>query len=178
MVKKLLIALATLLMLASCEKDPFEAFLEQESYENKTGLIFDFYPIEFVFRVTNAQGQNLFDESTPNNWLSKTFYATFDGKDYFWPPVPTKHYLAVLKGFYIYPQDWYPEPVEALLRFGELDRTKKWDTSLHLFWPDGSKDVIKIQNAMRWNEEGEPEFYTAIKPNGNPVENYIIDLKK
>lgn len=117
-----------MLVLASCEKDPFDEFLKQDSYGPKPGMIWDMSPIEFVLEVTDAQGHNMFDKATPNNWLSEPFSATFDGASF--------------------------------------------------QWPDGSKDKIRVQHAMRWTRDGNPEYYTAFKVNGVPVDGYLIHLTK
>ncbi len=175
--------LAVALTLISCEKestdptDPFEAFLNKPSYSPKPGMIWDIYPVEFLFVVTDARGNDLFDESTPDNWLSKPFSATFEGQKFLWPSTATKHYLAILKGFYIYPKS-YTQSAEVLLRFGELDSTKKWDTDLIVTWPDGSRDVIRVQHAFRWDISGDPESYTGFKVNGVPIEGRLIRLTK
>ena len=180
--KKFLYILAAVLLLASCEKDPFEEFLAKKSHSSAVHAIWDIAPLELAFEVTDRQGNNLFDESTPGNWLATPFLATFDGKEFRWPvstpEVGTKAVLAVLKGFYINPQWWYPESDGVYLRFGKLDRTEKWDTQLRINWPDRSVDVIWIRNAFRWDEEGYPDYYTEIKVNGKPVEGPIIRLAK
>ena len=160
--------------LVSCEEDPFNAFLNQESYRPDSD--WDIYPVNVHFMVTDTQGRNLFDESTPDNWLTKSFSATFDGKEFVWPSAPTKFYLATLKGFYMNP--YYPIDHRATLFFGELDGLKKWDTDLCITWPDGSKDKIRVQHAIRWTKEGWPDSYTGFKVNGVPVEGDVIYLTK
>ena len=82
-----------------------------------------------------------------------------------------------IKGFYIFPSSYTGSDV-VYLRFGELDGTKKWDSDLCISWPDGSKDKIRVQHAMRWNQEGYPEYYTAFKVNGVPVDGWLIHLTK
>ena len=174
---------ALMLSSVSCEKDPFNAFLDQKSYDPKAGLIVDFNPIQIGFIVTDGQGRNLFDESTPGNWLSEPLSATFDGRTfkgvhrYDWPGPETKAYLAELKGFYIYPS-WYTQAEEVILIFGEIDGAEKWDSDLTVSWPDGSKDVIMVQHALRWNAEGYPESYTGLKVNGRRIDGRTIRLTK
>lgn len=181
MMKKILYILAAVLLLTSCEKDPFQAFLAKGSNSPSGNMIWDIGPVELIIEVKDKQGNNLFDESTPGNWLETPFLATFDGKEFRWPAslpwAGTKAYLATLRGFYIYPQ-WYLPTDEVYLRFGELDGTKKWDTDLCIFWPDGSRDVIRVQHAFRWNETGYPEFYTGYKVNGIPVEGRLLRFTK
>ena len=175
--------LAAVLTLISCGKDSkdsdetFEAFLNKPSYSPKPGMIWDIYPVEFLFVVTDARGNDLFDESTPDNWLSKPFSATFEGQEFLWPKTATKAYRARLMGFYIYPKS-YTQSDEVVLRFGELDGTKKWDTDLRITWPDGSRDVIRLQHAFRWDISGDPESYTGFKVNGVPIEGRLIRLTK
>jgi len=175
--------LAAALTLISCGKDlndsdeTFEAFLNKPSYSPKPGMIWDIYPVEFLFVVTDARGNDLFDESTPDNWLSKPFSATFEGQEFLWPTTPTKYYLALLRGFYIYPKS-YTMSDKVILRFGELDGTQKWDSDLRITWPDGSRDVIRVQHAFRWDINGNPDGYTGFKVNGVPVEGRLIRLTK
>lgn len=179
--KKFLYILAAVLLLASCEKDPFEEFLAKKSHGSAVDAIWDITPLELAFEVTDRQGNNLFDESTPGNWLDTPFLATFDGQEFTWPAslpwAETKAYFAVLRGFYIYPK-WYTESDDVLLQFGELDGAGKWDADLHIYWPDRSQDVIRVQHAFRWNKKGQPEQFTALKVNGKPVEGPIIRLAK
>ena len=68
MIKRILLGIVALLTFVSCEKQ---------------GMIYDIYPVEFVFEVTDSHGNNLFDESTPGNWLQEPFSATFDGKEFY-----------------------------------------------------------------------------------------------
>lgn len=180
--KKILWILTAVLTLASCEKgqpwleDPFEAFKSKKSYSPKSGMIWDIMPVDYVMVVTDADGNNLFDESTPGNWLKTPFSATFDGKEFQWPNERTKEYLAILSGFYIYPS-WYTLSDEVILRFGELDGTDTWDTDLCITWPDGSQDTIRLQHAFRWDKDGNPDTYTGFKLNGEAVEG-IVRLTK
>jgi len=180
--KKFLYILAAVLLLASCEKDPFEEFLAKKSYGSRTDMIWDFAPLTLAFEVTDGQGNNLFDESTPGNWLDTPILATFDGQEFSGPVsapwLETKAYLAILRGLYLVP-NWYTESDDdVLLMFGELDSTKKWDADLHIYWPDRSQDIIRIQHAFRWDITGDPEQFTAIKVNGKPLQERIIRLTK
>ena len=172
--------LAAVLTLISCGKDsddPFEAFQRKPSFSPRLGIIWDIAPVEFLFVVTDAKGNDLFDESTPDNWLSKPFSATFEGQEFLWPSAATKAIAARLIGFYIYPKS-YTQSDEVLLRFGQLDGTKTWDTDLKISWPDGSRDVIRVQHAFRWDISGDPESYTGFKVNGVPIEGRLIRLTK
>lgn len=178
--KRILFFVAGLLMLVSCEEDPFRAFMNKGSYSPSSGMIWDIGPVEIILDVTDRDGNSLFDESTPGNWLSTPFSATFEGQEFTWPAylpwAQTKAYLATLRGFYVFPS-WYM-PTNTYLRFGELDGTKTWDTDLRIAWPDGSKDRIRVQHAFRWDQNGYPDQYTGFKLNGVPVSGNIIHLKK
>ena len=162
MKKRFLLAIVALLAFVSCQKQD---------------IIYDIYPVVFVFEVTDAKGDNLFDESTPGNWLQQPFSATFDGKEFLWPPVQTKEYLATLFGFYIYPKSYTKSDV-VFLRFGELDGAKDWDTDLIISWPDGSQDIIRVKHTCRYSLFGEPKTHTKFKLNGEPVDGGLIRLKK
>ena len=166
MKKRFLLAIVALILglltLGSCQKQ---------------GMIYDIYPVEFVFEVTDAHGNNLFDESTPGNWLQEPFSATFQGKEYLWPSVQAKAYLAELRGFYIYPK-WHTTSDVVFLRFGEVDGAKNWDTDLTISWPDGSQDIINVKHTCRYNMSGAPKTKTKFKVNGEPVDDRLIRLKK
>lgn len=172
--KRVLLLIFVSLLLISCEEDPFNAFLSKGSFEpnsEMSEMIIDMTPVVVRIEVTDTQGRNLFDESTPGNWLTRSFSATFDGKEFVWPSAPTKFYFAMLKGFYL-------EPNRATLFFGELDGLNKWDTDLCITWPDGTKDTIRVQHAFRWTEEGWLDSYTGFKVNGVPVVGDVISLTK
>lgn len=174
MMKKFSVAwvlLAFLLLLTSCKAEPVETPLDEED------PIWDIAPVEVILVVTDAQGNNLFDASTPGNWLSEPFSATFNGEEFQWPPARTREYFAELKGFYIYPSG-YSQSKEVFLRFGELDGERNWDTDLSISWPDGSEDVIRVQHTFRWGKKGPETYHTAFKLNGTPVEGEIVRLKK
>ena len=177
-ISTILMSLSAILLLASCERG---ALGNENNNASNSGMIWDIAGVELVLVVSDAQGNNLFDESTPGNWLETPFTAKFDGQVFSWPhSLPwagTKAYLAHLDGFYIFPQ-WYMQTDEVYLRFGELEGTKKWDTDLTIFWPDGSMDTIRIQHSFRWDEHGYPEIYTGYKVNGATVDGRIIRIKK
>ena len=174
--RRLIYTLALVLAVTSCEKDPFETFLGKKSYSPRTDTIWDIGPVCVMMEVTDSLGNNLFSDSNPNNWLQKDFSASFNGEDFYWPSSSTKAYLAILKGLYLYPDPKWEKTDKVCLCFGELDGTAKWDSDLHIYWPDGSNDKIRIQHAFRWDEDGNPDFYTGFKLNGMPIQGSIIHL--
>ena len=175
--KRVLSLIFVTLLLVSCEEDPFNAFLKKGSFSPKESLEFDMTPVVVRIEVTDTQGRNLFEESTPGNWLTSSFSATFDGTEFVWPSAQTKVYLAWLKGFYLDPV-LIAQSHKTILFFGELDGLNKWDTDLCITWPDGTKDTIRVQHAFRWTKEGWPDSYTGFKVNGIPVEGDVIYLTK
>jgi len=165
-------------LLASCTKDQPEEPVEDDPVNM---IIWDITPVYVVFDVTNSKGENLFDETTPDNWLTSSFSATFEGKEFFWPAPKSKAYLAILKGFYLEPYYMSNTPRrDYVLRlcFGELDGTKDWDADLSITWPDGSVDVISVFHTFKWTEDNDPDYYTKITVNGEPVEGRVVSLKK
>jgi len=186
--KKLLISVLMLLALSSCGKlqdDPFERFLAQRSYHPKSGMIWDFSPTEVRITLSDSQGNDLLDPKNEGGWYNLPISATFDGKTFEGinkssikhDDLQTKYYLATLRGFYMYPL-WYTHTDRYILYFGELDSADKWDHDLVISWPDGTKDVIRVQHAFRWDINGNPDMYTGFKLNGKAVEGGIIRLQK
>jgi len=186
--KKVLLSALLLMALTSCGKlfsdDPFEQFLAKPSYSPKSGWIWDFSPTVFQMMLSDSEGNDLLDPDFEGNWLDRPVVGTFEGKTYegiatkaALPEPQTKMYLAIIKGFYIYSLD-YTYTDQYILNFGELDSADKWDSDLVIDWPDGTRDVIRVQHAFRWKLNGDPEFYTGFKLNGEPVEGNIIYLQK
>ena len=188
MKKNLLMALL-LTALVSCTKfysdDPFEQFLAKPSYSPKSGMMWDFTPVKVPITLTDSEGHDLLDPQFEGNWLSKRIIGSFDGETYEGiethlspaAEAQTKMVLAIVEGFSVYPLD-YTGTDRYILYFGDLDAADKWDTDLAIAWPDGSRDVIRVQHASRWKFDGNPEFYTGYKLNGEPVEEIIIRLQK
>ena len=172
--KKVLSLLFVFLVLVSCEEDPFNAFLKKENFGPLPRDILDGYipSVNFIFEVTDAQGNNLFNESTSGNWLSKSFSATFEGKEFLWPDDQIEAYIPA----HPLPRGFFRN--NSYLFFGRLDEEETWNTDLCISWPDGSKDRIRVQHAFRWTKEGNTESYTGFKVNGVPVEGDIIHLTK
>lgn len=186
--KRTILLLAGLLALVSCGKDyddPFEEFLSRPSYHPKSGMIWDFSPTEVRIQLSDSQGNDLLDPKNEGGWYNLPISATFDGKTFEGinksaikhDELQTKYYFATLRGFYMYPL-WYTRTDRYILYFGEMDSVDKWDHDLVISWPDGTKDVIRVQHAFRWKLSGDPEMYTGFKLNGTPVENGIIPIRK
>lgn len=187
--KKILLSSLLVMALASCGQsasdDPFEQFLAQTSYQPKSGAIWDFSPTVFQIMLSDSEGNDLLDPRFEGNWLRGPVSATFNGKTYEGIETKgigldedqTKMYLAIIKGFYVYPLE-YTQTERYVLCFGELDSAEKWDSDLSITWPDGTMDVVRVQHAFRWKRDGRPEFYTGFKLNGEPVEDKMIYITK
>jgi len=164
--ERVIYLIAVLLATASCEKDPFDAFLDEI---NNNPFEYDdpnIPSLSFVFDVTNAIGEKLFDESTQDNWIDGPISATFRGKEYHWPQTESS------------PLRFYMNLEANALLFGDLNGGRKWDDDLSISWPDGSKDVIRVQHAIGKDKNGNIRGYTAFIVNGILNEDYDIHLQK
>ena len=109
----------------------------------------DWAPIVIYIKVSNADGQNLLDPATPNNFVDKEISAEWMEETYvadsvsFWEKQhTTRVYLPEMKGLMYVTKDGEP-----MLYFGELAGDGDYDDEpLTIHWPDGSKDVITIKN--------------------------------
>ena len=112
-------------------------------------IIQDWVPIEIYVKVSNAEGQNLLNPATPNNFVDKEISAEWMEETYvadsvsFWEKQhTTRVYLPEMKGLMYITKDGEP-----MLYFGELAGDGDYnDEPLTIRWPDGSTDVITIKN--------------------------------
>lgn len=130
--KSMLLMVATSVMLVSCDPP-----------------IMDWYPIRIYVKISNAEGQNLLDSVTPNNFLDKEISAEWMGDTYIADTVSlwekqhmTRMYLPVMDGLMYVTRNG-----EQMLYFGELAGDGDYDDEpLTIHWPDGSTDVITVKN--------------------------------
>ena len=131
--RSMLLMVVTSLMFISC--NPF--------------IIQDWAPIEIYVKVSNAEGQNLLDSTTQNNFLNKEVSAEWRGEAYVADTISwrekqhmTRTYLPMMNGLMYVTKDGEP-----MLYFGEIAGDGDYnDEPLTIHWPDGSKDVITIKN--------------------------------
>lgn len=139
--------------------------------------IWDINPVKIQMEVVDAQGRNLFDETTPGNWNGSEISATFEGESYTFPTADTKAYLAILYGLYVEPHGGSTGSTYPVLTFGELDGTQERNSDLVISWPDGSEDIISVHREFRWKHNGDPDGETAWKLNGKETESPIRIVK-
>ena len=109
----------------------------------------DWAPIVIYIKVSNADGQNLLDPATPNNFVDKEISAEWMGETYVADTVSlwekqhtTREYLPWMNGLM-----YISKNGEQMLYFGELAGDGDYDDEpLTIYWPDGSTDVITIKN--------------------------------
>ena len=117
-------------------------------------MIWDIAPINIYVNVYNADGQNLLDSITPNNFVGKEITAEWMGETYTADSLSlsergavTRMYLAEMHGLMYVTKDGKP-----MLYFGELNGHATYDDEpLTLHWPDGSTDIIRVK---AWAKEG------------------------
>ena len=112
-------------------------------------IILDWAPINIYVKVSNAEGQNLLDSTTPNNfvdkeisaeWMEETYIA--DTISWFEKQFITREYLPIMNGLM-----YVTKNGEPMLYFGELAGDGDYnDEPFTIHWPDGSTDVITIKN--------------------------------
>ena len=109
----------------------------------------DWAPIEIYIKVCNADGQNLLDSLTPNNFVDKEISAEWMGETYVADTISyrkkqfmTRTYLPEMHGLMYGIKDEV-----KVLYFGEIAGDGDYDDEqLTFYWPDGSTDIIAIKN--------------------------------
>lgn len=117
-------------------------------------MIWDIAPINIYVIVYNADGQNLLDSITPNNFVGKKITAEWMGETYTADSLSlldreamTREYPGEMHGLMYVTKDGKP-----MLYFGELNGHATYDDEpLTLYWPDGSTDIIRVK---AWADEG------------------------
>ena len=134
-------------------------------------MIWDVAPINIYVSVSNANGQNLLDSITPNNFVGKEITAEWDGQIYVADTISerqkqviTREYMPEMNGLM-----YVVKEGKQALCFGEIDGAGTWENEpLTLRWPDGSTDVITID---AWAHQGYRNLktYRKFKLNGEVV---------
>ena len=109
----------------------------------------DWAPIDIYIKVSNADGQNLLDPATPNNFVDKEISAEWMGETYVADTVSlwekqhtTRVYIPEMNGLM-----YITKNGEQMLYFGELAGDGDYDDEpFTIHWPDGSTDVITVKN--------------------------------
>ena len=147
------------------------------TFLNTEDKIWDIAPVMIRMEVVDAQGRNLFEETTPGNWISSEISARFEDESYTFPTVQTRAYMAVLYGLYLEPNGSGTGHQYPVLTFGELDGTEERNSDLVITWPDASEDIISVRRKFRWKRNGDPDGETILKINGKVTENPIRIVK-
>ena len=138
-------------------------------------IILDWAPINIYVKVSNAEGQNLLDSTTPNNfvdkeisaeWMEETYIA--DTISWFEKQFITREYLPIMNGLM-----YVTKNGEPMLYFGELAGDGDYnDEPFTIHWPDGSTDVITIKNKAHLssaNRKYKLNGEVVAKDTGNPI---------
>ena len=112
-------------------------------------IIQDWAPIDIYIKVSNAEGKNLLDSTTANNFVGKEISAEWMDETYVADTISwrekqymTRMYRPMMNGLMYVTKDG-----EQMLYFGELAGDGDYDDEpLTIHWPDGSTDVITIKN--------------------------------
>ena len=119
-------------------------------------IIADWSPVELLFEVHDADGNDLLDPALAGRLISETT-ITFQGKTYgvgstcletghIWDAKPeTRYYLPSMKGLQLIKKSFlYPKVDEDgyALYFGEIDGAEDMDEDPLIQWPDAKKTII------------------------------------
>lgn len=136
--------------------------------EKNKDLIWDIAPYSILMEVTDTEGNNLFETSTPGNWLEGPVVATYDGKSYLFPSedIHTKELLVEVTGLSLIKIG--DPPSKTALVFGQFNGGDNLTADITLSWPDGSSDVIAFKHTVSY-QDGVPSTKTSHFLNGEAV---------
>ena len=159
-----LVAMVLTMGFTSCSKDNGDRLWD-----------WDIFPITALLIVENAEGQNLLDPNTPDNFVGDTIITEWMGKTYaMTDTVPINSGIArtrVLNAhmyglLYVFTDDSIPA-----LCLGNIDGAEYYDDEpATIHWPDGGTDVISITASYKWSEKKGPhDFVRKFKLNGKVI---------
>ena len=156
-----IIAMALSMGFTSCNKDKDEDVF----------YISDMTPLEVLMVVQNAEGQNLLDPNTPNNFVGDTIVAEWMGDKYVTDTLrymQTRYNPGYMHGL-VYVRT-KADSVPALY-FGSVSGHDFYDdTPITIHWPDSSVDVVSITASYEQDEKGVAyDLVRVFKLNGNVV---------
>lgn len=134
-------------------------------------MIWDMTALELLMVVQNAEGMNLLDPNTPNNFVGDTIIAEWIGEKYV---ADTLKYMQTrFNSGYMHGLVYVRTEADSIpaLYFGSICGHDFYDdTPITIHWPDSSKDVISITASYKWNrKEGPYDVVRVFKLNGNVV---------
>ncbi len=158
----ILVCIPLLFALFSCEGP---------KYDNE----WEFDPIYVCFEVVNSNGENLFEDTTTDNWIAQTITCTFGTDSYSFPFVPQGNDVLCLRiADFI---DGTSGKTTTSFCFGPIPGDKGIDSKLTVTWPDSTTNTVSVFNEVKWNPSSGPEVTRSIKMNGKNY-NGIIKLTK
>lgn len=126
------LALALVTCFTSCDND----------------VIWDIIPMRIHITVSNVEGQNLLDPTTPNSFNYSDITAEWMGETYTADTISLfdkEHMTRMLIG-HMHGLVYVIEHGKAQLYFGDLTGHNTFnDEPLTLHWPDGTTDVITVE---------------------------------
>ena len=158
-----LVAMTLAIGFTSCNKN--------EDDNEDDFMIWDFSSLEMLMVVQNADGQNLLDPNTPNNFVGDTIVAEWMGIKYVADTLrcmQTREYIGYMYGLVRVQTE--SDSIPALY-FGEISGHEFYDEApITIHWPDSSKDVVSITASYKWSEKKGPhDFVRKFKLNGKVI---------
>ena len=115
--------------------------------------IVDWYPVNVIVTIQDKDGNDLLNPSASGNYFDGAS-ITFKEEQHearrlepgeYWSAIPTKAYLARIKGFRLVYETLTISGKQEnrwFLVFGEIDGAKDMDEDLVITWPSGKTDTI------------------------------------
>ena len=158
-----LVAMTLAIGFTSCNKN-------EDDNENDF-MIWDFSSLEMLMVVQDAEGLNLLDPNTPNNFVGDTIVAEWMGIKYV---ADTLRYMQTRVNIgYMHGLVYVQTKADSIpaLYFGEISGHEFYDDApITIHWPDSSKDVVSITASYNWDEKKYPcDFVRTFKLNGKVV---------
>ena len=136
----------------------------------------DYYPIEFVVSVCDAEGNDLLDSASPSAINLGGIKMLYNGEEYTLNEEhsSTRAYEAYFYGIKI-EYDTTNEKYE--LWIGEFNGDEFFDNiDITIDWGDGRSDILTLYNKIVAPYDGEAHIDRRFYLNGEQVENNVLEI--
>ncbi len=168
----------------SCESNGGKENIEDNTGDNPSEVpddpwadyIVDYYPIEFVVSVCDAEGNDLLNSASPNAINLDSIKMLYNGEEYTLNEEhsSTRAYEAYFYGIKIV-YDITNEKYE--LWIGEFNGDEFFDNiDITIDWGDGRSDILTLYNKILAPYDGDFHIDRRFYLNGEQVENNVLGI--
>lgn len=138
----------------------------------------DFYPVEFEVKIVDADGNNLLNSETNDDfdkWLDETTFSVKHGTSQY--GVTDARYSTQYTGKDFYGVRMVGDGESTVLKIGRWDGNKNIESAVVLCWSNGN-DELSFKNVITYNENGVAVVNRTFFLNGQMIDSPKVTFVK